>query len=665
MTLSFFRRHRKWFMVLMFLSLFGILIFGWWHNVEEKISMWFGSHPTMQRVGTIAGKMVRENEVQQFFAEVKAAGEASQIMAMALDQKAAAPDARLRLYVNTVGATAWPILASTVNREKPDRLTLMTWLALYQEARQQGFDASPAAVDGRLRALEELGLAPDLLKQIVGRTAGGQKAWLLEAMRKDMTLRTYINWLSEVLAGAVEPEMRREFARLDERLKVRLEVFKAADALPEIKDVPEELLARQFQKHKAFLPGQSPEGYGYRIPDRVTIEYLAADAAAFEDQARPKVADAAIADYYESHKDEFVVKEEKPAPAEKPEKGAKGQAGDKGDKAGKKDEAAPPPERKYRPLQEVRAEIAKTLLRKETAGLARERLNSNAAEIRALKKPPDLRIWADGKLVRYEAVKDFKTSDELAGIKGIGQATRGKEPMPSAAVLVAGLVPAAKVKLAVMEISDVYTDSDGNACVFRVTSIEPNHEPADLKDVRDKVLADVRGAKAFDLVRERAKVLLDAAAAKGLEAAAKDARLKPPAESDWFAREKTIRFGMQVFTLPATLPEVGANRLVVAECFRMAADGRQRTLVTLAEEREVVLAELVGRKEPREAAYQKDRVILADRVGRQVAEIALRQAIDLGSIQRRMAVVCEVTGELRRPRGAEDEPPDDGARDAL
>jgi len=214
-------------------------------------------------------------------------------------------------------------------------------------------------------------------------------------------------------------------------------------------------------------------------------------------------------------------------------------------------------------------------------------------------------------------------------------------------------VPAAKVKLAVMEISDVYTDPDGNACVFRVTSIEPNHEPADLKDVRDKVLADVRGAKAFDLVRERAKALLDAAAAKGLEAAAKDARLKPPAESDWFAREKTIRFGMQVFTLPATLPEVGANRLVVAECFRMAADGRQRTMVTLAEEREVVLAELVGRKEPREAAYQRDRPVLADRVGRQVAEIALRQAIDLGSIQRRMAVVCEVTGEIRGGRTSE------------
>jgi hypothetical protein len=664
MTLSFFRRHRKWFMVLMFLSLFGILIFGWWHNVEEKISMWLGSHPTMQRVGTIAGKMVRENEVQQFFAEVKAAGEASQIMAMALGEKAAAPDARMRLYVNTVGATAWSILASTVNREKPDRLTLMTWLALYQEARQQGFDASPAQIDARLRALEELGLAPDLLKQIVGRTAAGQKAWLLEAMRKDMTLRTYINWLSEVLAGAVEPEMRREFARLDERLKVRLEVLKAADALPEIKDVPGELLAQQFQKYKAFLPGQSPEGYGYRIPDRVTIEYLAADAAAFEDQARPKVADADIANYYESHKDEFVVKEEKPAAAEKPEKGAKGQAGDKGDKPEKKDEAAPP-ETKYRPLQEVRAEIAKTLLRKEAAGLARERLNSNAAEIRALKKAPDLRIWADGKLVRYEAVKDFKTSEEIAQIKGLGQATRGKEPMPAAAVLVAGLVPAAKVKLAVMEISDVYTDPDGNAYVFRVTSTEPNHEPADLKDARDRVLADVRGAKAFDLVRERAKALLDAAAAKGLEAAAKDAKLKPPAESDWFAREKTIRFSMQVFTLPATLPEVGANRLVVAECFRMAADGRQRTMVTLAEEREVVLAELVGRKEPREAAYQRDRPVLADRVGRQVAEIALRQAIDLGSIQRRMKVVCELTGELRRPRGGEDEPPDDGARDEL
>ena len=649
MTLSFFRRHRKWFMVLMFLSLFGIVIFGWWHSVEEKLSMWMGSHPAMQKVGTIAGRPVRENELQEFFFEMKAAGEASQLMGMTLASKATAPEARIRLYMNTLGATAWPILASTLSREKPDRLTLMTWLALYEEGRQQGFDASPGQVDARLRDLEDLGLAPEALDQIIARAAGGQKSRFLDALRKDMTLRAYINWLSEDLAGAVEPEMRREFARLDERLKVRLAVLKAADALPEIKDVPEEGLVQQFEKHKKFLAGQGPEGYGYRIPDRVKLEYLAADAAAFEDQAKAKVTDTNIKNYYDTHKDtEFPVKEETPA-------------------AGKdaKPEESKPPEKKVRPLEEVRGEILKTLLRQEAAALARERLHSNAAEIRSLKKGEDLRIWADGKLVRYEPAQASLSAEELAQLKGIGRSTRGNEQMPNAAVLVTGLVPPNKAKIGVMEISDVFADPDGNAYAFRVTAIEPNHEPAALADVREKVLADVREAKAFALVRERAKTLLDAAAAKGLEAAAKDAKLKPCAESDWFAREKMVRLGNQSFAVPAVLPEIGINRLVVTECFRMAADGRQRTLVTLAEAREVVLVELVGRKEPREAAYQRDRAMLADRVGRQVAEIALRQALDLGSIQRRMAVICEVTGETRRPADGQEEPVDDGAPDAL
>ncbi|MCX5672301.1 MAG: hypothetical protein NTU94_13365, partial [Planctomycetota bacterium] len=324
-----------------------------------------------------------------------------------------------------------------------------------------------------------------------------------------------------------------------------------------------------------------------------------------------------------------------------------------------KPEESKPPEKKVRPFEEVRGEILKTLLRKEAAGLARERLHSNAAEIRSLKKGEDLRIWADGKLVRYEPAKDSMTAEELAQLKGIGRSTRGNEQMPNVAVLVTGLVPPNKAKIGVMEISDVFADPDGNAYAFRVTAIEPNHEPAALKDVREKVLADVREAKAFALVRERAKTLLDAAAAKGLEAAAKDAKLKPPAESDWFAREKMVRLGNQSFAVPAVLPEIGVNRLVVTECFRMAADGRQRTLVTLAESREVVLVEMVGRKEPREAAYQRDRAMLADRVGRQVAEIALRQALDLGSIQRRMAVICEVTDQPRRPAGGQEEPIDD------
>jgi hypothetical protein len=632
MTLSFFRRHRKAFMVLMFLSLFGILMFGWWQAVETKLSIWFGSHPSQQKVGSIAGQPVKEGQLQEFGWGLRAAGEASQWLAMSLESKATTPDAKQRLYANTLGATAWPLLAPAAGREKPDRLTVMTWIALYDEAKQKGFESSPAQVDARLRALEELGLTPQMLSQIVSRVAGGQRPRLLEAMRKDMTIRTYVNWLVEDLSGAAEPELRREFARMDERVKVRLEVLRAADYLSEVKEVPEKDLQEQFQKYKKSLPGEGPDGYGYRIPDRVAVEYLVAGAAAFEDAVKAKVTDAEIKDYYESRKDaEFVVKDEKPA-------------------AEKKEEAKPP-EKKYRPLDEVREEIRKTLVRNAAAAMAAELLHANAAEIRALKTPPDLRIWADGTRVRFEAIKDFKTAAQLEEIKGFGSAMRGSnnERLASTAVQVAGLVPANKARLAVNEIGDVYTDADGNAYVCRATAIEPNHEASGLNEVRDRVLADVRQAKAFDLAREKGKALMDEAAGKGLEAAAKDAKLKAPVETDWFPREHILPYGGQFLSMPATLPEIGPNRLVVTECFRMAGEGRQRAMVTLADKREVVVVELVGRKEPREVAYERMRPLLAEMVGRRVAETALRQALEPAAIQRRMAVVLDVPEERRAP----------------
>jgi hypothetical protein len=641
MTLSFFRRHRKAFMVLMFLSLISIVIFGWSGQAWERIQIWLGSHPSQQKVGSIAGRPVHENELQEFGFGLRAAGEAAEWLRRALEPQATTPEARYRLDLNTWGASAWHLLAPAADREKPDRMTVMTWVALYDEAKQRGLETSPAEVEARLKALQDLGLTAGVFREIVNRTAGGQRPRLLEAMRKDMTIRTYVGWLAEDLSGVTDPELRREFARMDERIKVRLEVLKAADYLPEVKEVPEKDLREQFEKYKKFLPGEGPEGYGYRVPDRVAIEYLVVDAAAFEEAAKPKVTDAETKEYYESRKDtEFVVKPEKPAE----EKGEK-----KDEKKDEKKEEAKPPEKKYRPFEEVSEEIRKTLVHRAAAVMATELLYANAAEIRALKTPPDLRIWADGKRVRYEALQGFKTAAQLGETKGIGSAVRGNERLASAAVQVAGLVPASKSRLAVNEISDVYTDADGNAYVFRATAIDANHQAADLNEFRDKVMADVREAKAFDLARQRGTALMDAAAAKGLEAAAKDAKLKAPVETDWFPREHTVPYRGQFLTMPSALPEVGPNRMVVTECFRMAGEGRQRTMVTLADKREVVVAELVGRKEPREAHYARMRPFLAQMVGSRVAGITLRQALEPAAIQRRMAVVLDVPEERRGP----------------
>lgn len=651
MTLAFFRRHRKWFMVLMFAAVISMVFFMSWRAMWDTFAQWLSSSGPRRIVGSIDGRTVRWEEVADLYHGVKMAGQASQWWAMALDSRDASPEDRRRLYTYTIGMTAWPILSRTLKAERAERDAVLTWIALYDEARRLGFATSAAQVNARIESLRALGLTDAHLARVVDEVAAGRQGLLIEGLRKDMTLTAYINWLGETLGAAVEPEMRREFTRMDERIKVRLVVMKAEDALEQVKDVPDETLRKQFDKYGKFLAGKSPEGYGYRIPDRVAFEYLVGDPAGFEKEAEPKVTAEAVSAYYDANKDtEFLVKEEKD---EKPDAAGKDDAkaaDDKDETASADEKNEKTPEKKFRPLEEVRDQIRKTLLRRQAERLARQRLHEDVAEIRTMRKKPELAIWADGTAVRHVRVKDLHTADGLAELKGIGQATSGDDAFPAYAVAVVELVGRDKARIGAGEISDVFADPDGRAYAFRVTAVEANHEPATLSEVRDKVLADVRRAKAFEMIRDRGKKLVEAASAeKSLEAAAKDANVET-VMSDWFPRERAIPYGGRWVTFPPTLPKVGSNRLVVAECFRMAEDGRQRTLVTLAEQRMVVAAELIERKPPREAAFDAMRPLIAQRVTSRLAENALRAVLAGGAIQRRMTVVAEVVDTSSTPR---------------
>jgi len=656
MTLAFFRRHRKWFMVLMFAAVISMVFFLSWQAMWQKLSVYLSSAGPRSIVGSIDGRTVRARELGEFYSGLKMAGQASQWWAVALNSREASPEDRRRLYAYTMGMTAWPILSQMMKSDRADRDTILAWLALYEEARRLGFGTSAAQVNARIESLRPLGLTGVHLARVVDDVAGGRQGLLFEGLRKDMTVVAYINWLAETLGAAVEPEMRREFTKMDKRIKVRLVAMNAEDAVDQVKDVADETLRKQFGKYRKFLAGKSPEGYGYRIPDRVAIEYLVADAAGFEKEAAPEVTAEAVRAYYDANKDtEFLVKQEKD---EKPDADKKddAKAADGNDQTASADEEnQKPPEKQVRPFDEVRDQIRKTLLRRHAERLARRRLHEDVAEIRTMREKPKLGIWADGTAVRHVRVENLHTAEALAELQGIGQATCGNDAFPAYAVAVVELVGQDKARIAVGEISDVFTGADGRAYAFRVTDVEANHEPADLNEVRDKVLADVRRTKAFEMIRERGKKLIEAASAKkSLEDAAKDASLEAVV-SDWFPRERAIPYGGRWITLPSALPKVGSNRLVVEECFRMAEDGRQRTLVTLAGRQMVVAAELIERKPPREAAFDAMRPLIAQRVASRLTESALRDVLASGAIQRRMTVVPEVVDDSPRPSETGDE----------
>jgi len=680
MALKFFRRHRKWFMILVIIA--AVLMVFWLaiRDMATKIAIWW-ENPGGEVVGTVDGRDVTARELREVGLGIQASGTAVEVWARALYPSAATEDLQRRIVAETVAQSAWGTLSRNLkDPEHIDRRSAMVWVALLEEAHRLGFDTPESAVHARLGRLRDLGLTHAMLARTVADFAGNSQSLLILGMRHDMTLAAYLQYLYGLFDVAVAPEIRQAFAEQDERIKVLLAVLKAEALVPDVGMPAEDALREQFNQYKSYLPGQGPGGFGYRIPPKVAIEYLVADPAAFENEAAKTVSADDVKQYYETHKaTEFVIEPpaeekggteaEQPAAetdATTPEAGATGATEDEAgaspatpvgpradtgetgatatapaaESAPAAEAEAKPSEPTYRPFDEVREAIRKQLVRKAAEQLAHEHLAGCVGDITTKRKGIDLRIWADGTRVRYGNVPDLHTQKELAAIPGLGEATRGQVTLPEAALQVVELVGPEKARVAQGEISEVYRGPGGESYAFRVTKVVKSREPESLDEVRQQVLADVRKIKAFRLARDRAKALLEAAAKDGLQKAAEARHIKT-VETDWFPRQQYIPYGGRWLSFPPALPEVGSSPLVIAECFKMLKEGRQRTLVTLSDERMVVVAQLVDRKAPREAAYEQWQPLVASRVASRLAAEGLHDVLDPDAVVRRMKVVVK------------------------
>ena len=704
MALKFFRRHRKWFMILVFAAVISMVFWLAWQSMADRIAAWWADRGD-EVVGQIDGRNVTARELGEFAFGLRAAGTAVEVWVQALARTATTDEVGGRIIADTVAQSAWRTLSRTVkDPERIDRRTSMVWLALLDEARRLGLDTPEGEVHDRLQRLRSLGLSEALLSRTVSEIARNRHDLLIQGLQVDMTLASYLQYLYGSFGVPVAPEIRQEFARQDERIKVLLAVFKADDVLADVGTPAENALLEQFGRYKAHLPGQGPGGYGYRIPPKVAIEYLLADPAAFEVEAAEAVSAQDVKDYYEANKDtEFVAEPPAPPAPEKEEgagadkpaaeadtkeaagasKDAEGEAKDEAGAAKDGPEAAmgetgatadepaaraepKAPEKKYRPLDEVRDDIRRRLVRKAAEQLAHEHLAGSVADITTKRKGIDLRIWADGTRARYLDVPGLHTAEELAAMPGVGRATRGQVSLPDYALQVVELVGPEKARIAQGEISEVFTGPEGKSYAFRVSKVAESREPASLDEVREQVVEDVRRSEAFTLARERAKGLLEAAAKDGFEKAAQDRNVKTT-PTEWFPRQHFIPYGGRWLPFPPALPEVGSSPLVIAECFKMLEEGRQRTLVTLGDERMVVVAELVDRKAPRQAAYEQWQPMVAGRVANRLAAEGLQEVLDPDAVQRRMnVVVLEPTPKAREEADAADASttPEGGADEA-
>ncbi len=163
----------------------------------------------------------------------------------------------------------------------------------------------------------------DELFTVMGATVGGEDYKILFSIVKLRTKLTakYIHaalkrWLgvqkahrfSLVSVPPSEPELRRLFRDVTEKIDLHIVAVTAGDFLDEVPEPNQKQIAEQFERFRSVAMGAYSEvgsfGFGYYQPDRVRLRYLFVDRSVVERVVAPS--DEAVRRYYRAHRSEFV-----------------------------------------------------------------------------------------------------------------------------------------------------------------------------------------------------------------------------------------------------------------------------------------------------------------------------------------------------------------------
>ena len=297
-------------------------------------------------------------------------------------------------------------------------------------------------------------------------------------------------------------------AREAQQIKARVAAFKAADYDKQVAAPAEDDLARQFKAYADVTPMVTPDnpfGFGYRVPDRVAVQWLSVpDAEVVKSVEASKSAelwdeDAII--YYQQHPSEF---------------------------------ASTPPSSTQpttRPFAQVRAEVLQKLRsplieqqRRAVANRIVQQLSVLHTE--AAKQPStaaadsfdSLKAVADSVQkqtgVRPVAVAPagMLSLDDLEKQPGFGKTTGPSVLLDTLRPLVSKDTAASVIDLG--QPTQVLAGPDG-LYVARAVAGEPAHAAPSIDAVKTQVEADVRRSRAFDLAATAAQAALDKAKAAG------------------------------------------------------------------------------------------------------------------------------------------------------
>ncbi|MBC8109256.1 MAG: hypothetical protein H7Z14_21905 [Anaerolineae bacterium] len=366
------------------------------------------------------------------------------------------------------------------------------------------------------------------------------------------------------------PLREHEIARQLQQIQLDVVELSANDLLAQVSAPTAEDLKKQFETFADYYSDspptpQNPHGFGYKYPNRVTLQYLGVR----HDDVRKAVL-GTKSDYdWTVDARKYYMRRQSQFPATRPATLPTSMSS-----------LQPTTGPTTKPFEEVRDEIVETLMAPEIARKARDLQDRINARLRAdydawhaqnpnpktpttqsstqastapastapavntssgyasfdyLQKLAAEMQQQTGVLPVIASLNQYQTVNELQALEGLGQATvqaaASQFPFASYATQVAAeLVPESErnkpIVLPLYKPSPVLRDAVGSSYVFRLTGALPASKPNSIDEVADAVQRDWRTARAYELAMKRARDLLDAARPNSLASAARESNLK-------------------------------------------------------------------------------------------------------------------------------------------
>ncbi|UCD50386.1 MAG: hypothetical protein JSW27_23025, partial [Phycisphaerales bacterium] len=188
------------------------------------------------------------------------------------------------------------------------------WILLRDEAWDAGFHVRSEDVGqmlGRIiPQLYEGATYPQIMQSLVNRYGLPEKD-ILEAFGKLWAVLQYAEAVCST-ESVTNSEIRHLANYENQTLNAECVQLKAAYFVDKSTTASDEEMTAQFEKYKAFPPGEpddtNPYGFGYKLPNRVQIEYIVVDLNDVAATASRPTADEAET-YYQNNRDDLFTEE--------------------------------------------------------------------------------------------------------------------------------------------------------------------------------------------------------------------------------------------------------------------------------------------------------------------------------------------------------------------